>query len=179
MQKALGLMEGTFDAVLARTIWELDGELPTPEHVLGRLRAVIATTPKIGTHMSGSAIDVSVADRETRGPVDRGAPYLEMSELTPMESPFVSEEAQKNRREITAVLARHGFAAYPYEFWHYSSGDAYEASLSGRRGPARYGAVDFDPETGDMFPVEDPTALLTDMGELEARIAKALGKGSC
>ena len=191
MQKALGLMDGTFDAVLALTMWELDGETPTPELMLRRLTAVVATTPKIGTHMSGSAIDISVsttctarrvcdggrADQEAREPLDRGAPYLEMSERTPMGSPFVSQEAQRNRREITSLLARHGFAAYPYEFWHYSSGDAYEAYVSGGSGPARYGPVDLDCDTGEVVPIEEATALLTDIEEIEARIDECLARG--
>ena len=176
MQRALGMTEETFDAVLARTMWELGGKTPTPEIMLRRLTAVIATTPKIGTHMSGSALDISVIDRAAQEPVGRGAPYLEMSELTPMDSPFVPADARRNREEITALMSRHGFAAYPYEFWHYSSGDAYEAYLTGAAGPARYGPVEVDPETGDVMPVEDPAALLTDVEEIDARIAKALGK---
>ena len=67
-----------------------------------------------------------------------------MSERTPMNSPFVSPEAQRNRQEITAIMRESGFVEYPYEFWHYSSGDAYEQILLGTGQPARYGAVDFD-----------------------------------
>jgi len=58
-----------------------------------------------------------------------------MSERTPMASPFVAEDARQNRREITALLGRHGFVAYPWEFWHYNDGDAYAELLNHTAGP--------------------------------------------
>ena len=47
-----------------------------------------------------------------------------------MGSPFVSDRAAGNRQEITALMARHGFRPYPYEFWHYNQGDVYDAYLA-------------------------------------------------
>lgn len=176
MQKDLALDPRLFDAILDRVVWELDGEAPSADLMLRRLTALVATCPKIGTHMSGSAIDVSVLSRADGAERDRGAPYLEMSELTPMESPFPDEGARRNRREITALLARHGFAAYPYEFWHYSQGDAYEGKLVGSDTPARYGPVDLDPASGRATPIEDPVALLNSLDEIRARIDEALAR---
>ena len=116
-----------------------------------RCSALVASVPKFGTHMSGSAIDISVMhlDDPSRE-VDRGAPYLEMSALTPMGSPFVSDAARRNRREITALMRRHGFVDYPWEFWHYSSGDAYEQVLLQDRpaGDLRRGAMGPGDEPG-------------------------------
>ena len=135
-----------FDAVLKSVMWELGGQRPTPEFMFRRCSALVASVPKFGTHMSGSAIDISVMhlDDPSRE-VDRGAPYLEMSALTPMGSPFVSDAARRNRQEITALMRRHGFVDYPWEFWHYSSGDAYEQVLRKTGRPAIYGAVQWDP----------------------------------
>ncbi|RYF73986.1 MAG: hypothetical protein EOO39_09405, partial [Cytophagaceae bacterium] len=84
-----------------------------------RKLSLSATTAKTGTHVSGSAIDISVYSLEDGSEIDRGGPYLEMSELTPMKSPFVLESSLRNRQEITDVMAQHGFVAYPFEFWHY------------------------------------------------------------
>jgi D-alanyl-D-alanine dipeptidase len=177
MQKYLGRTPEVFDAVLATVMWELGGELPTPEFMFRRCSALVASVPKFGTHMSGSAIDISVmhADDPARE-VDRGAPYLEMSALTPMASPFVSEVAQRNRRDITALMRRHGFVDYPYEFWHYSSGDAYEQVLLQTGRPAIYGAVSRDAATNAVTPLPHADTPLNSHDEIRAEIDAALAR---
>lgn len=176
MQANLSRKPGVFDAVLKTTIWELGGQTPTPEFMLKRLAALTATRPKIGTHMSGSAIDISVYGRDSRAEIDRGGPYLEMSELTPMQSPFVSPQALENRNTITAIMEQHGFVAYPFEFWHYNSGDAYDEYLNKTGKPARYGAVHFDEKTGVVTPVADPDELLQSLDVMQQEITAALAR---
>jgi len=202
MQKHLGLMPGVFDAVLRRVMWELGGEpsapppggglaparrdgaqrlgcamRPTPEFMFRRCSTLVASVPKFGTHMSGSAIDISVMhlDDPTRE-VDRGAPYLEMSALTPMGSPFVSDEARRNRRDITALMRRHGFVDYPWEFWHYSSGDAYEQVLAKTGRPAIYGAVQCDLQSLQVAPLALPEQPLNSFDEIRIEIDAALAR---
>lgn len=177
MQKYLGRTPQVFDAVLKSVMWELGGERPTPEFMFRRCSALVASVPKFGTHMSGSAIDISVMHRDDPArEVDRGAPYLEMSALTPMASPFVSEAARRNRREITALMRRHGFVDYPYEFWHYSSGDAYEQVLLKSGRPAIYGAVQWDAETNSVTPLPQPEQPLNSFDEIRAEIDAALAR---
>lgn len=176
MQKFLGREPRVFDSILERVIWELNGQLPTPEFFLRRSMTLVALMPKIGTHMSGSAIDISVLRRDNRQEVDRGGPYIEMSERTPMTSPFVSDQARKNRLEITAVLNKHGFTEYPFEFWHYNSGDAYHEMLHKTGKPARYGAVDWDPATGKLTPIPKPNEPLNSPEEIKLEIAAALAR---
>ena len=60
MQRDIGLQEHIFDFILQKVIWEKNGEIPSPELMFRRFTAFVATAPKIGTHMSGSAIDISV-----------------------------------------------------------------------------------------------------------------------
>jgi D-alanyl-D-alanine dipeptidase len=177
MQKHLGLMPGVFDAVLRSVMWELGGQRPTPEFMFRRCSTLVASVPKFGTHMSGSAIDISVMhlDDPTRE-VDRGAPYLEMSALTPMGSPFISEDARRNRRDITALMRRHGFVDYPWEFWHYSSGDAYEQVLGSTGRPAIYGAVQCDPQTLEVTPLAQPEQPLNSFDEIRIEIDAALAR---
>jgi len=179
IQKFLGRTPQVFDAVLRSVMWELGGQVPSAEFMFRRCSALVATVPKFGTHMSGSAIDISVLwlDDPARE-VDRGAPYIEMSALTPMASPFVSPQAQQNRRDITALMQRHGLVAYPWEFWHYSSGDAYDAFLSGTGQPARYGAVDWDPVSGAVTPMAQPTEPLNSEDEIRAEIDAALRRSA-
>ncbi|OHD72611.1 MAG: hypothetical protein A2177_02385 [Spirochaetes bacterium RBG_13_68_11] len=177
MQKYNALRPEVFPAVLARTRWELGGAMPEIALFRRRLAALIAMSPKVGTHCSGSAVDVSVLSLDGSAEVDRGAPYLEISEKTPMGSPFVSREAAYIRAEITAIMARQGFRPYPFEFWHYNKGDAYDEHLSGSGRPARYGPVDLDAATGAVAAVSDPAAALNSEEEIGAGIAHALREG--
>jgi hypothetical protein len=117
-----------------------------------------------------------VLDQATGAEIDRGGPYLELSERTPMGSPFVSASARRNRLAITAIFDECGFMEYPYEFWHYSSGDTYEESRRGAGRRARYGPVDYDPVSGQMTPIEDLKATLNSMEEIMAEIRAALGR---
>ena len=175
IQKYLGRTPQVFDAVLKSVMWELKGQVPSAEFMFRRCSAMVATVPKFATHMSGSAIDISVVLRDDPGTeVDRGAPYIEMSALTPMGSPFASQQAQHNRREITALLLRHGFVAYPWEFWHYSSGDAYDQFLRNTGHPAIYGPVDWDQATNTVTPLANPNQPLNSEDEVRSEIAAAL-----
>lgn len=173
MQKHIGRIPAVFDAILEKVLWEREGSLPDPEFMFRRVMALTAQMPKVGTHMSGSAMDISVLDRLTGQEVDRGGPYLEMSERTPMQSPFISAAAQRNREEITAIMGAAGFVFYPYEFWHYNSGDAYERILRDSKTPAQYGAVDWDPAMGTLKPTADPAKPLNDLNEMETEIQSA------
>lgn len=176
MQMLLARKPSIFDAILERTIWEHGGGIPSPDLMFKRVSSLVATRPKIGTHMSGSAIDISVLRRDDHSEIDRGRPYLEMSELTPMVSPFVSREAHENRLAITEVMERYGFMAYPYEFWHYNKGDAYAEALNMTGRPARYGAVHVDLADGTVTPVPHPTEPLHSKEDMQREIDAALAR---
>jgi len=117
MQRSLSGFPRVFDALLRMVTWELGGRKPSPELMLKRVTAVIATRCRIGTHISGSAIDISVYDRTTGKEIERGGSYIEISVRTPMESPFITPEELANRHKINGILRRHGWHPYPYEFW--------------------------------------------------------------
>lgn len=174
MQGQLVRKPELFDAILRKCIWENGGEIPPVELVFRRAIVLIANIPKIGTHMSGSAIDVSVFRRDDGSEVWRGNPYLEMSERTPMRSPFVEADALQNRLEITAMLEAHGFIHFPFEFWHYNQGDAMGHILSGQPAPARFGPVHWDPQTNRVTAVDDPLSPLNPLPVIEREIAAAL-----
>ncbi len=174
MQKFLGRQPAIFDIILRMVVRELGGLIPDPELMFKRVLTLVAQIPKTGTHMSGSAVDISVLDQATGTEVDRGAPYLEISELTPMDSPFISPAARENRLEITSIMRRAGFVEYPYEFWHYSSGDAYESVVCGRSTPAIYGAIDWNPDTGCTSPIPDSNLPLNDLDEIKAEIEASI-----
>lgn len=178
MQKHLARAPYTFDVVLERLLWECNGAQPPVELVTRRVGALVAAAPKVGTHMSGSAIDISVLDRANGEEIDRGRPYLEMSELTPMDSPFISAEARANRAAITALMGRHGFVTYPWEFWHYNKGDAYDHFLNQTGQPARYGAVHVSLADGRVQAIEEPLTPLNSLAEIENEMQAAMERRS-
>ncbi|MCA8998629.1 MAG: hypothetical protein KDA80_16635 [Planctomycetaceae bacterium] len=173
MQGNLVRKPEVFDMVLEKCIWENGGEVPSVEFVFRRAIVMVANIPKVGTHMSGSAIDISVF-REDGSEVWRGGPYLEVSEKTPMRSPFITQEELSNRLEITDIMEAHGFMHFPYEFWHYNKGDAGDHILNHKPQPARYGPVDWDSETNRVTPVADPLTPLNPLAQIEQEIANAL-----
>jgi D-alanyl-D-alanine dipeptidase len=162
MQRELALKPSVFDRILERVVWEAGDPDPAVALVQRRVATLVANWPKVAGHMSGCAIDIAVLDRDTRVEIDRGGPYLEMSEITPMWSPFVSAEALYNRAEITAIMQRHGFAAYPAEFWHYSQGDVFAEQLLFSGIPGRYAAVTREARTASIEPIANLIEPLND-----------------
>ncbi len=176
MQRAQSHNPAFFDRILEMVIWELGGEIPTPELMLRRVSALIATRCRVGTHVSGSAIDVTLWSLTTGEELKRGGAYPEFSEKSPMASPFITREERQNRQEIDAVMKHYGWIAYPYEFWHYSIGDAYAEYLGGMGRPARYGAIRF--EEGKIKPVPDSESdeLLEPLEFYQQSIQEALAR---
>jgi hypothetical protein len=174
MQGQLVRKPQVFDAILKKCIWENHGVIPPVEMVFRRAMVLVANIPKIGTHMSGSAIDISVFHRDDGREVWRGNPYLEMSERTPMRSPFVEPEAIENRLAITAMMEAHGFMHFPFEFWHFNKGDAGGHILTGNPAPCRYGAVNWNSQTNEVTPVADPLMPLNPLPVIENEISAAM-----
>ena len=174
MQRQLVRKPSVFDTVLKKTMWELGGQVPTPEMMFRRAIVLTANMPKIGAHMSGSAIDISVFRRDDGTEVWRGYPYLEMSEHTPMRSPFVAPEHVATRLDICAMMEKHGFIHFPFEFWHFDKDDAGMHILTGNPAPCRFGPVNWNPQTNEVTPVQDPLALLNPLPVIEREIAAAL-----
>jgi zinc D-Ala-D-Ala dipeptidase len=174
MQRKLARKASIFDAILEKVAWETEADAPDPDLVFRRVSVLVAVVPKVAGHMAGCAVDISVLDRDTRAALDRGGPYLEMSELTPMFCPFVSPEALHTRAEITFLMESHGFMGYPFEFWHYSMGDIFAEQLRFTGKPARYAAVHRDPSTRAIQPVPDLMAQLHRDQEIREEIAAAM-----
>jgi D-alanyl-D-alanine dipeptidase len=176
MQGQLVRKPQVFDTVLQKCIWENGGAIPPVEMVARRAIVMVANIPKIGTHMSGSAIDISVFHRDDGREVWRGGPYLEVSERTPMRSPFVEPEALENRFAITAIMEAHGFMHFPFEFWHFNKGDALAHILTGNDAPCRYGPVHWNPQTNEVTPVPDPLKPLNPLEVMQQEIDAALAR---
>lgn len=174
MQRALGRKPTVFDSILRTCLWETGGNLPSVEFVFRRAIVMVANYPKIGSHMSGSAIDISVLNRDDGHEIERGGPYLEVSEKTPMRSPYISETERQNRLEITTLMESHGFMHFPYEFWHYNKHDASDHILNQKPGPAQFGPVHWNPATNDVTPVDNLLEALNPLPQIEKEIAAAM-----
>ena len=83
MQRTLAQSPGVIDRVAERTSWEVGGGVPPAELLVRRLGVLVAPNCKVGTHLSASAVDVSVVDRRSGEEIERGGRYLEISERTP------------------------------------------------------------------------------------------------
>ncbi len=177
MQTRLGRKPEVFDVIVQKCEWE-HGGTPPPELVFRRALVLVANIPKTGTHMSASAVDISVFNRDDRAEIWRGGPYIEMSEHTPMRSPFVSAEHLENRLTITVMMEARGFVHFPYEYWHFNKSDAMAHHLAGLPAPARYGPVDWDCETNTVEAYSDPLGLLNPLEKMEAEITAALERVS-
>ena len=178
MQKSLVRKPAVFDAIIQKCLWEGRGVIPTVDFVVRRAIVMVANIPKTGTHMSGSAIDISVFNRDSGAEVGRGGPYLEMSECTPMRSPFIAKVHLQNRLDITAIMESHGFMHYPFEFWHYNKGDVGCHILTNNPAPAGFGPVNWNPQTNEVTPVPDPMDLLNPLSVIETEIAAAMERAS-
>jgi D-alanyl-D-alanine dipeptidase len=174
MQTALGRAPAVFDRILQSCIRECGGGRPPVELVFRRAMVLVANVPLTGTHMAGAAVDISVLRKADGTEVWRGKSYLEMSEYTPMDSPFVSAEERQNRQEITRLMERHGFLHYPGEFWHYNKGDSLYQIQAQTGQPGRYGPVDWDPVTKAVTPYDDPRSPLSPLEVLEPLIQQAM-----
>lgn len=174
MQTQLGRKPAVFDMIVRSCWWESGGTPPTLELIRRRSTCLVANFPNHGTHTMGAAVDISVFRRDDGSEVSRGKPYLEMSEYTPMDSPFVSEQEQQNRVDITAMMETHGFLHYPGEFWHYNKGDSlyHLVTRSGQVSP--FGPVHWDPRTNEVTPYDDVSSPLTPPDAMAQLLDEAL-----
>ena len=176
LQASLCSSDEVFGRVIDRVRWEAGTATPPFELVYQRLIVLCANIYKFATHIAAAAVDITPIDLESGTEIDRGGPFLELSEKTPMASPFVSPIARRNRALVKGVFADHGFRAYPFEFWHFCAGDVYEAVLTGNRDAARFGPVTVDSGSGRVTAIPDPLSEIIPRKTMIDRIGRALTK---
>jgi D-alanyl-D-alanine dipeptidase len=172
VQRDLALSDEVIAKVTA-VILAAEPEAPL-DLIIDRLSVVVQTRPRGAGHMAGAALDVSVLD-SSGSPLDRGGPYITVSELMPMDSPFASAAAASNRRFVSAAMERHGFKAYPFEFWHYSADDVFARLIAGDPRPARYGPVRVDAD-GSVSPIVGQLEPMQSRADLEGLLTAFLAR---
>jgi D-alanyl-D-alanine dipeptidase len=113
----------------------LAGELPSLDASdLDRLASRFVAPPATAPHVSGAAVDLTLADDDGR-PLDLGCPI----DATPEESDGacyfdaagIADEARLLRTALAGALHQVGLVNYPTEWWHWSFGDRYWAHVTG------------------------------------------------
>ncbi|WP_317643327.1 M15 family metallopeptidase [Bombiscardovia apis] len=107
-----------------------------------RLTCQYVAPPQVAGHPTGGAVDVTLM--RDGHELDMGCAFNEEPEaprnLPYTECPYVSEDAQANRKLLADAMSAAGFVNYPSEWWHWSYGDAYWGFVS--HNPACYTAQD-------------------------------------
>ncbi|QFU77727.1 peptidase M15 [Halioglobus maricola] len=70
-------------------------------------------------HSRGSTVDLSL-QTEAGDLLDMGSPWDFFDPLSNTENPSIPAQAKANRLLLRAVMAQHGFANYPAEWWHFT-----------------------------------------------------------
>lgn len=110
-------------------------------------------------HSTGAAVDLTLVDA-TGQPVDMGSPIDEVSarshpDFFATQPDERSQQVQRDRTLLRAVMLAAGFQQHPNEWWHFSQGDqlwAWLLARSAQRQPppvARYGSV--EPLSGEHY----------------------------
>jgi D-alanyl-D-alanine dipeptidase len=153
------------------------------EDVLKIAGIFVASTPSTAGHLSGAAIDITLVDKNLK-PIDMGVPYIYPGPESATRYPKISMEAKRNREILLDIMEQHGFANYPYEYWHFCMGDKISSRVQGKRF-AKYGPVVYDSTNNKTMPVVnadipfDVESILSKshiLSETEARKAAKLAK---
>lgn len=71
-------------------------------------------------HSRGSTVDLSIVDADTGEEVDMGSSYDFFGSISHHDTSLISPEQRKNRQYLKSIMRKHGFVAYPQEWWHYT-----------------------------------------------------------
>jgi len=94
-----------------------------PEKLLEEIHRFVAV-PSVAGHPTGGAIDILLKNINTNKFLDFGTTIFDFSSKDMYAlSPYVSEEARRNRQLLRNILIEVGFAPFDGEWWHFSYGD--------------------------------------------------------
>ncbi|WP_193210676.1 M15 family metallopeptidase [Luteolibacter marinus] len=75
-----------------------------------------------GRHTRGTAVDVTLVDK-LGNPLPMPGPYDDFTEAAHRDSKAMTAEQRANMKKLEAVMAKHGFEPYPFEWWHFDFRD--------------------------------------------------------
>lgn len=71
-----------------------------------------------GRHTRGTAVDLTLVDKHGNQ-VDMPSNYDDFTEAAHRDSKTMTEAQRANMRKLEAVMVKHGFEPYPFEWWHF------------------------------------------------------------
>jgi peptidyl-dipeptidase Dcp len=74
-------------------------------------------------HSRGSTIDLTIIKLDSGEELDMGSPFDFFGPISHHDTKLITEEQRENRRLLKGLMEKHGFAAYPEEWWHYTLKD--------------------------------------------------------
>lgn len=159
--RPVGVQEGLFKR---RVEWT-GAEHPdwTFDQIILEARSKTAVTPRLASHKGGAAVDITLNTLEGI-PLDLGNKYPEGGALVNLDCPFITQEQWETRQIFARAAQIAGFAVYPGEDWHVSTGDNLASlNVSQNLRPsykAVYGPIkNFDRITGEVTQAYSDTEL--------------------
>lgn len=77
--------------------------------------------PVVAGHPTGGAVDIHILN--SGEPIEMGTPILSPSKDSYTRSPFVGQQARRNRQLLGVSMSQAGFAPFDGEWWHHCFGD--------------------------------------------------------
>lgn len=114
----------------------------TKEDHLKLANIYTAGIPIFASHIAGASVDVLLQDKK-RKLLFFGAHYPKGDIESVTNYPHLSKIAKINRKILKNGMEKFGFVNYPFEYWHYSSGDVCAAFILKQK-YAKYGPVNYD-----------------------------------
>lgn len=151
--RPVGVQEGLFKR---RVVWIQD-EHPDWDwdKILLEAKSKTAVSPRLASHKSGAAIDITFRRISDGSPLDLGNRYPEGGALVAIDCPFVTADQWRTRQLFANSFRMAGFAIYDGEDWHASYQDNLAGILDGKLKDgyvARYGPIKkFSPTTGEIL----------------------------
>jgi D-alanyl-D-alanine dipeptidase len=71
-----------------------------------------------GRHTRGTAVDLTLVDREGHD-VPMPTPFDDFTERAHRDASGIPAEAARNSKLLEAIMLKHGFLPYPFEWWHF------------------------------------------------------------
>lgn len=109
------------------------------EELLAATHRLVAM-PEVAGHPAGAAVDIRILNKDK--PLDFGTDIWEFVPDSYTFSPFISDDAKRNRILLRGAMVAAGFAPFDGEWWHFSYGDKEWAAYYNET-LANYGQVDF------------------------------------
>lgn len=74
-------------------------------------------------HSRGATVDLTLVELDSGAELDMGTPFDLFSARSWPGSPDVTAAQDANRRRLAGLMARHGFAPFAMEWWHFTLRD--------------------------------------------------------